>query len=276
MKHILSLGAGVQSSTIALLAARGLITPMPDAAIFADTGWEPRAVYEWLDWLEKQLPFPVYRVNNGNIRDDLIDGAHQRAFFTVPFWVRPDRTVWQSSEEGQGRRQCTGDYKIKPIERKSREIAGLKPKQRVSAPVVTQWIGISTDEIDRQKQSSNKWQINRWPLLEMRWSRGHCIDWLSSNIGKVPPKSSCIGCPFHSDDHWLDMKTNAPEEWASAVAMDKLMRDRGALLKNGTKMKQFMHRQLVPLDQVKLQPKQDPRQARLFGMANECQGICGI
>jgi len=50
MKHFLSLGAGVQSSTMALMAAKGQIGPMPDAAIFADTQWEPRHVYTWLNW----------------------------------------------------------------------------------------------------------------------------------------------------------------------------------------------------------------------------------
>ena len=49
--RVLSLGAGVQSTTLALLAVRGEIGPMPDCAIFADTGWEPRAVYEHLTWL---------------------------------------------------------------------------------------------------------------------------------------------------------------------------------------------------------------------------------
>ena len=39
----LSLGAGVQSTTMALLAAHGEVGPMRDCAIFADTGWEPRA-----------------------------------------------------------------------------------------------------------------------------------------------------------------------------------------------------------------------------------------
>ena len=44
MIDILNLGAGVQSSTMALMAAHGEITPMPDVAIFADTGWEPYEV----------------------------------------------------------------------------------------------------------------------------------------------------------------------------------------------------------------------------------------
>ena len=57
--HVLSLGAGVQSSTLALMAAKGEVGPMPTAAIFADTQAEPASVYKWLDWLEAQLPFPV-------------------------------------------------------------------------------------------------------------------------------------------------------------------------------------------------------------------------
>jgi len=44
----LSLGASVQSTTMALMAAHGHIGPMPDCAIFADTGWEPKAVYDHL------------------------------------------------------------------------------------------------------------------------------------------------------------------------------------------------------------------------------------
>ena len=39
--RILSLGAGVQSSTLAMLIEKGKI-PMVDAAIFADTGAEPK------------------------------------------------------------------------------------------------------------------------------------------------------------------------------------------------------------------------------------------
>lgn len=46
---VISLGGGVQSSVMALMAAEGLIKPMPDFAIFADTGWEPAGVYRHLD-----------------------------------------------------------------------------------------------------------------------------------------------------------------------------------------------------------------------------------
>lgn len=66
---VISLGAGVQSSTMGLMAGEGLITPMPVAAVFADTQAEPKSVYKWLDWLEKKLPFPVIRVTQGNLEE---------------------------------------------------------------------------------------------------------------------------------------------------------------------------------------------------------------
>ena len=51
---ILSLGAGVQSSTLALMAEHGEIEK-PDCAIFADTQSEPEEVMEWLGYLETKL-----------------------------------------------------------------------------------------------------------------------------------------------------------------------------------------------------------------------------
>lgn len=65
--NVISLGAGVQSSTMALMCAKGELPYKVTAAIFADTQAEPQSVYRWLDWLEKQLPFPVYRVTAGSL-----------------------------------------------------------------------------------------------------------------------------------------------------------------------------------------------------------------
>lgn len=56
---------------MALMAAHGEITPMPDCAIFADTGAEPRRVYEWLEQLIRLLPFQVHRVGPGDLRETI-------------------------------------------------------------------------------------------------------------------------------------------------------------------------------------------------------------
>ena len=53
--RILSLGAGVQSSCLALMAQEGLTKHKPDYMIFADTGWEPSFVYEHVEYLKKAI-----------------------------------------------------------------------------------------------------------------------------------------------------------------------------------------------------------------------------
>lgn len=70
--HILSLGAGVQSSCIALMATAGLITPMPEAAIFADTQSEPQDVYDYLKYLTPLLNLRRMNLNSKSARIDRI------------------------------------------------------------------------------------------------------------------------------------------------------------------------------------------------------------
>lgn len=60
--RVLSLGAGVQSTTLAYMVARGDLE-LIDFAVFADTGDEPARVYEHLDRLENVVPFEIIRVS---------------------------------------------------------------------------------------------------------------------------------------------------------------------------------------------------------------------
>jgi hypothetical protein len=57
--RVLSLGAGVQSTTVALMIEKGEI-PKVDCAIFADVKAEPQEVYKHLDWLKTELSYPLY------------------------------------------------------------------------------------------------------------------------------------------------------------------------------------------------------------------------
>lgn len=69
--RVISLGAGVQSSTLLLMALRGEFDDAPDCAIFADTQWESKATYRHLEFLEREaarFDFPIFRVTAGDIR----------------------------------------------------------------------------------------------------------------------------------------------------------------------------------------------------------------
>lgn len=265
--HVISLGAGVQSTTMLLMAARGEIEPKPKYAIFADTGWEPLHVYEHLKWLEKEAAkhgVQVIRVSSGNIRDDVYDHLRgdKKRIASMPFF-----TLDENGEKGMVMRQCTQEYKIAPIHREVRRLLGVGPRGRIPEGAVVMWMGISLDEIERMKPSRKKWMEHRFPLIDKNMDRVACTSWLRRNRYRVPPKSSCIGCPFHDDIAWLELKRNNPEEWMEAVYFDRKIRNLPKL-----KGQAFLHRSCVPLDEVNL--NEDQGTLDLF--ANECEGHCGL
>ena len=250
---------------MALMAAHGDIEPMPDCAIFADTQAEPKRVYEWLDWLEEQLPFPVYRVTRGNLRADIKESFRRKRFASVPFF-----TESENSNGGVLRRQCTREYKIEPITKKVRELLGYEPRQRIPSGLVTQWIGISLDEIQRMKPGRNKWIELRWPLIERRLSLWDCLAWMEKQGFPLPAKSSCTFCPFHNDVFWREMKLYDPESWADAVDIDRTIRN-GL---RGTTQKLYVHRGLKPLEETDFSNLEDCGQLNFFN--EECEGMCGV
>lgn len=262
--RVLSLGAGVQSSTLALMIAAGEV-PMVDCAIFADTQWEPRKVYEWLDWLEKQLPFPVHRVTNGNLRQNVLESKNTTGgrFATVPWHIQnPDGSY------GIGRRQCTSEYKLMPLRRKKRELLGYAKGARIPLGSCHTLIGISLDEYQRMKPSTDPWDTSLWPLIELRMTRDDCLGWLRRHGFPTPAKSSCIGCPYHSRAEWLTIKAD-PVSWADALEIDEAIREPV----RGMRGQQFMHSSRKPLAEVDLSTAEDHGQVDLFN--NECEGLCG-
>jgi len=268
--RVLSLGAGVQSTTLALMAAHGEIGPMPDCAIFADTGWEPRAVREHLAWLMSPnvLPFPVHIVSAGDIRADLLRAGAGERWASIPAFTRTAKRG--RIEVGIIGRQCTKDYKIVPIRRKVRALAGLTRRRSPDHAIVEQWIGISLDELMRMKPSFEAWQVNRWPLIEQRMSRHDCLRWLERHDHTIPPKSACVGCPVHSDMPWREIRDHDPEAWGEAVVVDRAIRT-GL---RGIRGEVYLHRSAVPLDQADLSTPADRGQLDLWG--NECEGMCGV
>ena len=263
--RVLSLGAGVQSSTLALMIAKGKI-PMVDCAIFADTMGEPKAVYEWLSWLEKQLNYPVYKVSKGDLRKDMLDAIDGKyKFLSVPLYTRNAET----GKKGLLFRQCTADYKILPVNKKVRELLGLElNEKRKKGTKVEMLMGISMDEVYRVKVNRLKYITNVYPLIELGMNRNDCLNWIKQNNYPTPPRSACTFCPFHSNFEWRKIKENK-EEWEKVVELDSLVRK--GTKKNTDEL--FLHKSCVPIDQVDLTEKPED-QYNLFN--NECEGMCGV
>ena len=120
----LSLGAGVQSTVLALMAERGEYgLPKPDVAVFADTGWEPPSVYEHLEWLQEQLSFEVIRVEGREHQGQ--HSRRERAPMATTTLGSQRTLVNGDGSSAVAARQCTTKYKVRPINRYLRERLGI-------------------------------------------------------------------------------------------------------------------------------------------------------
>jgi hypothetical protein len=291
---ILSLGAGVQSTALLLMSIRGEL-PRIDHAIFADTQYEPSAVYEHLEWLKGLCAgagIPLRLVTAGNLRKDAIEFRSMRAssdgkrFASIPLFVRNN-----DGSQGLIRRQCTSEYKIEPIERFiKRTILGIAPRARAPKEVVVdQWFGITWDESQRMRSSPNKWKRNVYPfcgpygdnLLPKFWRRSDCVTWLEANYPeRTVPRSACICCPYRSNEEWRRMRDDDPASFADAVKFDIEIRDADRLGQKNSLRKMlvglpYVHRKMIPLGEVDLRSDEDKGQG-VLGFVNECEGMCGV
>lgn len=228
----LSLGAGVQSTAVLLLARDGVIDPF-EVTVFADTGDEPSSVYEHLERLRSEAE--IVTVTSGHLADRVTS-----TFMPVPLFT--DRG-------GMGQRQCTNQYKLRPIRRYLRTL-----RHPVDLAVC-----ISTDEVARAKDSGLQWCRNTFPLLDLGWSRDDCLDYLERAWPYPVPRSACVYCPLKSDREWLEMRIHHPSDWAAAVAFDEAARGFG-----------YVHRSLQPLALAALMPEDSGQ------MVLECEGMCGL
>ena len=277
----ISLGAGVQSTVLALLLSRSdprlvkLGYPKPNVAVFADTGWEPEYVYRHLDWVERQLAYPLIRVSDGDLKANLKRGltVSGHRFVDVPLF-----TVNEDGKKGMLRRQCTTNYKVKPIYRRIRTLAGGKPGRRFPKNThVEMWIGISRDEALRMKPSRESWVEHRWPLVELGMSRHDCVEWFKSEYpGRHLPRSACVICPYRSDAHWLELKRNEPTSYKEAVEFDRWLRGSTETpVRKLLKGRPYLHSARRPLASV-MEEREAKGANGIDNFSNECEGLCGV
>tara|TARA_B100001939_G_scaffold39585_1_gene30834 strand:- start:3766 stop:4650 length:885 start_codon:yes stop_codon:yes gene_type:complete len=273
--RVLSLGAGVQSSALVFKLLREEIEPV-DIAMFADTGNEPKEVYEWLKYLKKimkgRVEFEVVRnsMNTGHIINDY--KAKEGRYALIPVYIKKS-----DGKMGFGRRTCTAEYKIRPIQEKVREILGVKNLRNKYVEMV---MGISFDEIQRVKEPMTKWQVNCYPYIQEEITRQDIIDWTQKEGYPKPPRSACIICPYHNDVEWKRLKEHYPEEFAYAVEFDEWLRNpnsESAALTNFKKYddgsEQYLYRSKIPLREATFAEPKD-YQGSLFD--DECEGMCGV
>ena len=270
----LSLGGGVQSSVLALMLSRGLLAGVrpPDVALFADTGWEPAAVYAHLDQLEPHLSFPLHRLQGaqslrqaayaGNIASDL-----------------PVHILTEDGTKTMRNRRCTTHFKIYVIHRWVRRHLGVKTLRGKRCDA---YIGISLDEGSRMKPSRSKWEMKHYPLVDALMRRRDCLQWWEEHgLGYPLVRSACVTCPFHTHAEWLRLLDD-PETAAEIIAYDEHIRD-GTNINLEPGWRAYLHGSCRPVREI-VEARRRVRQEELFDdddatfstWNNECEGVCGV
>jgi hypothetical protein len=282
--HFLNLGAGVQSTALYLMSIDGdePLVPKYDAAIFADVQEEPDDVYKHLDWLDTQGGPPIVRVTRGKLGDAIEAGTDSlgNACKDGSTWVSiPVFTRMPDGSKSITRRQCTNEYKVRPVEREIRRRLGAAPGRGLPKDIVVhQYMGLSHDEpkrVIRVKQrflaKPSNWQVH-FPLFEMEMTRADCVAYLKKRVPHQVPRSACVFCPFKTDVEWRELRENDAAGWARAVHIDKACRQG-----QGLDQQRYVHKQCVPLDQADLRPPEERSGQKRFseGFQDECEGYCG-
>jgi len=286
MKDYMSFGGGVQSTAIALLAInkdQRLLDvtggKVPELYVFADTGDEPAEVYENVEEMQKLIEASgaEYRTvvydhpERGNmalsehVLTRLRAGLSGISF--PPFFVLDRQGVAVPIRRG-----CTQDFKVKAIDKAVKIHFDINPRKTKEA-VLRQWFGISLDEASRTRNSSDRWKSNYYPLIEMGWRRGRCLNYIDECKMSVA-RSACVYCPFHSNSEWSRIKSQ-PAEFKKAVDFEKAVH---AVWDSGIKVgalssKPYLHRSRVPIDEIDFTGGQIDLP---FGMDNEFAGACGV
>lgn len=263
--RVISWGRGIPSTTMSLMSLYGDLEHV-DAIIHADAGWEHRLTYEIGDYystLFAKNRIYVVELKTGDIRRE---GALEHIH--IPFWTETG---------GPLQRQCSVNFKIKPVRRHIRELMGYHPSNGPHPPTqsVEQWIGFTIDEVDRMSDSRVKYIANRWPLIEKRMTRADCINYILSKGHPLPVWSSCVGCPYKNAARWMETTT---DEFAEAIEFDEFNRhnplaDRG----NSTANQLYIYRHnTIPLANAPLEidakRNQKQNQLSLF----PCGETCGV
>lgn len=214
--RVISMGGGVQSTAMLVLAARGAIDY--PTALFCNVGADSENPAT-LAYIERHTK--PYAADHGiafielmtRRRDGTPDTILQRL-------ARQERTIHipmrMSGTGAPGNRSCTYAFKIAQVAKWTRAQGATEANPAHVA------LGISVDEYQRMRDSTIRHQVSDYPLIDLRLSRQDCLRLIADAGLPPPPKSACYFCPFATPDYWRRLRKDQPDLFAKAVAVERL------------------------------------------------------
>lgn len=224
MIQVWSCGGGVQSAAVAVLIIQGRL-PKPDFAIIVDTEREKETTWTYYD--------SILRPELAKVGVDLVRVPKSK-YATVDLYPTAGKPLIPAFTLPEGRLEtyCSNEWKRRVIMRYCRRELNIERCQN--------WLGISTDELNRVRTGPPAWFQPRYPLIfDVPKSRAACIELVRIMGWPPPPRSSCWMCPHQSDAEWRDL-TDGDRQRALDFEREIQQRDAGL----------FLHRSCQPLSMV--------------------------
>lgn len=227
-KIVWSYGGGTQSAAITVLILKNIL-PKPDYSVMADTSYEMTETWDYLNNVVqpelKKIGVEITIVPHSYAKYDL----YQKDYLVIPSYTTQNKT----GRIGKKPTHCSGEWKMRSIRRWLRE-------QGVEA--CDTWLGISTDESERMKESNVDWNRNVYPLIDLRISRSQCYQIIAEYGWQKPPKSHCWMCPNMGLNGWKYLKENYPLDFEKAIKFEKQIRSKNS--------NEWLHRSGKPIDEA--------------------------
>lgn len=236
---ILSFGAGMQSTALALMSCENASAamkkqklpwpsvPVYDLVVICDLGFEAPWVMGQAEFVRtacldagiryEHLDAPLYR--------DLMHDFGNKRVVSIPWW-----TLGNDGHKSRMPRNCTLEYKVQVISKFVRwEMLGYKKGQRLrdeDKKAHEMHMGFSFEERRRCKESPNPMFVNRFPLVEMGLVRADNYAYIRDVWGLETKASACAFCPFHRNYFFQHLKENLPDTYRQLLEVDGLLRDK--------------------------------------------------
>lgn len=270
MYRVLSFGGGTQSSH--LLEAHFRNEIKYDFVVFSDTGAEPDFIHDQVAWWQRRqkevgntTPFII--TTHNSMERGLEEMLHRYIFsdyqrFQMPLYFNKITEDGEIVKGGLMPRQCTGDFKIVPVQQAVRnrikEELGLTRRQPMPKHIgIIMDIGFSYDELNRvggYMSHQSKYIYLAYPLVENGTTTEESIQFLIDN--QFPSKRSrCYFCPFNCDKKdigmdWGEIITDEPLSFLKASFFDEELRRVQATGRKNMRSIPYFHYSRMPLKEV--------------------------
>src|ERR1019366_1277139 len=215
--RVFSYGGGTQSTAALVLAAQGKI----DFSTFVYSNVGEKSEPDTLAYVRSiAVPYATrWGIDVQEIRRTSRDGSDSIELYdrVMSDHFKGVQLPMRLSSGAPARRHCTVDYKIRVLAKWQREHGASAANPAIVG------LGISWDEIQRMRKSTDDATTIVYPLIDLRLTRQDCEGIIRDAGLPQPGKSSCFYCPFKTQAEWQRMRHERPDRFAEALVMEAHM-----------------------------------------------------